>query len=213
MPTNPEAPGGEKSQQPGSERAPSRRSFGPKKELLTEPELKTMVADSISSLAGELAQGKSERLEAYLSFASRFHKYSRANQWLIMLQNPDATRVGSYKKWQDEGYQVAKGQTGIRILAPRFQKTEDKETGEEKRIVIGYYPVSIFDVSSQTTNVPLSSSFPWKATQTVSMSISELQPLLTDLWSKNRRTRVELKVSAKEGAWSQEPDFPRPTVP
>ena len=118
-----------------------------KKQLLTEPELRSMVSDSMTTLAGELAQGKSEHLLTYLDFASRFHHYSRANQWLILMQNPDATRVASYKKWKDEGYQVAKGETGIRILAPRFQKIEDKETGEEKRVVTGFFPVSVFDVT------------------------------------------------------------------
>src|SRR5258706_2080199 len=127
--------------------AGAERSAGSKKQLLTEPEMRSMVSDSLTTLAGELAQGKSEHLLTYLDFASRFHHYSRANQWLILMQNPDATRVASYKKWQDEGYQVAKGETGIRILAPRFQKVEDKESGEEKRVVTGFFPVSVFDVT------------------------------------------------------------------
>src|SRR5258708_17939491 len=89
-----------------------------KKQLLTEPELKSMVSDSLTTLAGELAQGKSEHLLTYLDFASRFHHYSRANQWLILMQNPDATRVASYKKWQRAGYQAAHGPTRISILPP-----------------------------------------------------------------------------------------------
>ncbi len=122
----------------------------PKKALLTEPELKLMLTDSLTALSEELAHGKSERLLTYLEFASRFPHYSRANQSLILLQNPDATRVASYKKWQEEGYQVAKGQTGIRILAPRFQKVQDETTGEETHAVIGFFPVSVFDVSQLT---------------------------------------------------------------
>jgi hypothetical protein len=82
-------------------------------------------------LAEELAQGKSARLQQYLAFAARFHQYSRANQWLILAQMPTATRVASYKKWQDEGYQVARGQTGIRILAPSIRHVPQPDSAPE----------------------------------------------------------------------------------
>jgi len=68
-----------------------------------------MVHDQMEALTSELAQGKSEHLQQYLEFASRFHRYSRANQLLIWLQHPDATHVASYRHWQEQGYQVAKG--------------------------------------------------------------------------------------------------------
>ena len=74
-----------------------------------------MIATSLSQLGAELQAGKSERLLQYLDFAARFHHYSSANHCLIVHHGPDATRVASYKKWQQLGYQVAKGETGIRI--------------------------------------------------------------------------------------------------
>jgi len=134
-------------ERPGSHRPAERR---PAKELLGEQELHGMISTSLSELGQELQAGKSERLLQYLDFASRFHHYSRANQLLISLQRPNATRVASYKKWQEEGYQVAKGETGIRILAPSFKKQTNEETGEEERVVRSFVAVSVFDVSQLT---------------------------------------------------------------
>lgn len=109
-----------------------------------------MVQDQLQTLALELSQGKSERLRQYLDFVSRFHRYSPANQFLIWLQRPGATWVASYRHWQDEGYQVAKGETGIRILAPSVRKRTNTETGEEERVVVGFVAVSVFDVTQLT---------------------------------------------------------------
>lgn len=93
-----------------------------KEPLPDAPTLLTQLNDSLTTLAEELSHGKSERLLNYLAFAARFHQYSRGNQWLIEAQLPTATRVASYTKWQEEGYQVAKGAKGIRILAPSIRK-------------------------------------------------------------------------------------------
>src|SRR5262245_58828582 len=126
------------SHHPRSERRPATQ-------LLGEQELRGMISNSLTELGAELQAGKSERLLQYLDFAARFHHYSRANQFLIVHQRPDATRVASYKKWQEEGYQVAKGETGIRILAPSFKKQTNEETGEEECVVRSFIAVSVFD--------------------------------------------------------------------
>lgn len=105
----------------------------------------------VQQLLQEMGQGQSERLGRYLDFTARFHRYSVHNQILIFLQCPNATFVGGYRKWQDMGYQVAKGQKGIRILAPRPYQVTDKETQETKER-LGFASVSVFDVS-QLVNV------------------------------------------------------------
>src|SRR6266542_1546317 len=83
---------------------------------------KNILDRGIEELLLGLKQGTSQRLENYLAFTARFHRYSVANQMLIYMQRPDATFVAGYKKWQEMGYQVARGQKGIRILAPRPHK-------------------------------------------------------------------------------------------
>jgi antirestriction protein ArdC len=131
------------SPRPTSERRPAKQQLG-------EQELRGMISHSLTELGAELQAGKSERLLQYLDFAARFHYYSRANQFLIVHQRPDATRVASYKKWQELGYQVAKGETGIRILAPTIKKQKDEESDKERRVETGFVAVSVFDVAQLT---------------------------------------------------------------
>ena len=74
----------------------------------------------------------------YLAAARRFHRYSPNNQLLLALQGAQG-HVASYGTWQRipaEGggtCQVAKGQSGLMILAPLTARTVDVDvvTGEE----------------------------------------------------------------------------------
>lgn len=109
------------------------------------------VDGGIRALLSEMQQGKSERLAQYLEFSARFHRYSLYNQMLIYLQCPDATFVAGYRKWQEMGYQVGKGEKGIRILAPRPYRVTDEETHEERETIY-FTTVSVFD-ASQLTNL------------------------------------------------------------
>lgn len=117
----------------------------------TESSLLNQVDGGNRQLLQEMQQGQSERLGRYLEFTARFHKYSVHNQVLIFLQCPHATFVGGYRKWQEMGYQVARGEQGIRILAPRPYKIIDEETAEVRERV-RFVSVAVFDVS-QLANV------------------------------------------------------------
>lgn len=108
--------------------------------------LYTQVDGGIRALLTEMQQGKSERLAQYLEFSARFYRYSIYNQMLIYLQRPNATFVAGYHKWQEMGYQVAKGEKGIRILAPRPYRVTDEETHEERETIY-FTTVSVFDAS------------------------------------------------------------------
>jgi hypothetical protein len=116
---------------PGAEsRAAKGRGFQPRKDYqpaVTTEQLGVMVQSSLHNLTEAMKIGNTERLTSYLAFASRFHRYSRRNQQLIFEQCPEATRVASYQKWREEGFQVRKldkekGEQGIRILVPKFPK-------------------------------------------------------------------------------------------
>lgn len=89
----------------------------------------------------------SEGWAEYLAFASRFHNYSANNLLLILAQFPTASRIASYRKWQELGRQVTKGSKSIGIFAPMVKRREDATTGEERRYVSGFRIVSVFDVS------------------------------------------------------------------
>jgi hypothetical protein len=111
-----------------------------------EAKLLATIESGVGQLIGEMQQGHSERFLAYLSFVSRFHKYSFNNQLLIYLQRPSATRVAGYRAWQRMGYQVAEGQKGIKIFAPHIIERADPESGERERHVY-FVVVSVFDAS------------------------------------------------------------------
>lgn len=59
-----------------------------------------------------------ENIAEYMKFAARFYLYSVKNQMLIKGQNSNSTFVASYAAWQKKGYQVEKGQSGIKIFVP-----------------------------------------------------------------------------------------------
>lgn len=111
-----------------------------------ELKLRLQVDTGIRELLTEMQQGKSDRLQKYFEFSARFHRYSVHNQFLIYFQCPQATFVAGYRKWQEWGYQVSKGEKGIRILAPRLTEKLDPETKEQKQLLY-FAPVSVFDAS------------------------------------------------------------------
>lgn len=117
----------------------------------SEHTLLNQIDGGIRHLLQEMQQGQSGRLAEYLAFSARFHRYSVHNQMLIFLQCPHATFVAGYRKWQELGYQVARGQKGIRILAPRPHRVIDEET-QETREIVHFASVAVFDVS-QLANV------------------------------------------------------------
>ncbi len=105
---------------------------------VTTVELGALVGQSFNSLIEAIKTGNTQHLTSYLAFSSRFHRYSRRNQQLIFEQCPEATRVASYPKWKEEGYQVRymdkkKGEKGISILVPKFPKGYKKPERRQVR--------------------------------------------------------------------------------
>ena len=93
----------------------------------------------------------SETYRDALRFRAEFQtRYSFRNLWLLFIQKPDAAMVAGYRKWQEVGRQVKKGEKSLAILAPLTKK--DKETGEVE--VFGFRSASVFDIS-QTEGEPL----------------------------------------------------------
>ena len=120
----------------------------------------------------------SQKYKDYLKSMSHFHNYSSRNIMLIHQQMPNATRVASYKLWNEKfDRHVKKGEKSLRIFAPIKIKPEkklmekiDPETGapmvdkdgklimEEMTALtsrsIAFKLVPVFDVS-QTYGEPL----------------------------------------------------------
>ena len=112
----------------------------------------------------------SERFIKYLSFSAKFHNYSYNNIILILAQKPEASMVAGFRKWNEMGRFVKKGEKGISILAPNFKKKYEQKldpnnkpikdnNGKEVMVdkgkeLIGFFPTHVFDVS-QTDGDPL----------------------------------------------------------
>ncbi len=114
------------------------------------------------------AAQRSAQFVAYLKVAAKFHHYSPSNIWLILFQNPNASRVAGYNRWKELKRQVRKGEHGIAILAPcgfaAYHTETDEETGKEHKIYENanrFRVVTVFDVA-QTEGEPLPEPLHWR---------------------------------------------------
>jgi antirestriction protein ArdC len=69
---------------------------------------------------------------AWFAKMAAFHRYSPTNAAWILAQAPAATKVASYRTWQQIGRQVRKGETGIMVFHPK-PFWVDPSTGERVR--------------------------------------------------------------------------------
>jgi antirestriction protein ArdC len=114
------------------------------------------------------AAQRSAQFVAYLKVAAKFHQYSALNIWLILFQNPNASRVAGYHRWKELKRQVRKEEHGIAILAPcgfaAYHTETDEETGRERKVYESanrFRLVTVFDVS-QTEGEPLPEPLHWR---------------------------------------------------
>jgi antirestriction protein ArdC len=139
-----------------------------------------------------------EEFKRYLAFAARFHRYSANNSLLILLQRPNATKIAGYKRWQELGRQVRRGEEGMRILAPIFRTVEDQESGEKARILCSFKVVKVFDVS-QADPVPGATPIPEKPRPAALLgSSSAARALARSLARLCKAEGLELRESGEE---------------
>ncbi|MBC6451354.1 ImmA/IrrE family metallo-endopeptidase [Actinokineospora sp. HBU206404] len=91
-------------------------------------------------------------------------RYSLSNLLMILAQNPHATDVRPLREWNRHGRHVRKGEHGIRIWAPRFQRSpatagpqpdrDGDRVDDHVRRLAGFILVSVFDIA-QTDGDPL----------------------------------------------------------
>ncbi|WP_161980560.1 PBECR4 domain-containing protein [Streptococcus sp. S784/96/1] len=125
-----------------------------------------LASNDTKGLSEHLRQGmrqylNSDQYKTFLTAMSKFYNYSPQNIALILAQNPEATVIASYQKWQkDFGRQVQKGEKGLKIRVPMTFTLKD-ENGQPKlddkgqEIVVTRFKLgTVFDVS-QTQGKPL----------------------------------------------------------
>lgn len=116
-------------------------------------ELNEQVEAALAELSDQLAQGHTQTYLDMLSWYAKLWRYSFWNTVLIQWQRPNATIVAGYKRWQELGFTVRRGEKGIAIRAPWLRKDTDQETGEIRERLIGYLATYVFDIS-QTVEYP-----------------------------------------------------------
>ena len=104
------------------------------KELSKRPnDLYRFVKDSLVDLAKSTENAKaSEQVKAYLRFVARFHKYSWNNSFLILAQNPNATKVRGMKQWNKDFSRFVKASVQCSKCRTYFTNKElEQQTGQE----------------------------------------------------------------------------------
>lgn len=89
-----------------------------RRELTEQERAQRREADRQRSIEAVEALRTSAGWQAWLKTRRHFHKYSLANQLMIAMQCPEATRVGGFRAWLKLGYCVRKGERAIRIWVP-----------------------------------------------------------------------------------------------
>jgi len=125
----------------------------------TLDQLHTQLTDGILALHDPAAW------QNWLQLASRFPRYSFANQILILQQDPHATAVCGYRAFQALGRQVRRGEKAIKVLAPITKRVpredahghpilDDHGQPSYRTLMVATKAVSVFDVR-QTDGPPL----------------------------------------------------------
>jgi antirestriction protein ArdC len=93
----------------------------------------------------------SENFAAYLRMMANLHQYSFGNVLLIYTQCPSASMVAGYRRWQELGRQVRRGEKGITILVPLKHHIKPEEVEDEREarwIIRGFGVGTVFDVAA-----------------------------------------------------------------
>ncbi len=132
----------------------------------SKPSIEDRRAEVQAKLEAELKRiVDSGEYAAWFTKMAAFHRYSPTNAAWILAQAPEATKVASYRTWQQVGRQVRKGETGIMVFHPKPYWV-DPTSGERVRPPrdpakrarleqrIGFGVGHVFDVA-QTDGEPL----------------------------------------------------------
>lgn len=131
-----------------------------------------VLTDQLNKSISEYKKSPEEHIKL-LRYLTQFKNYSIRNTMLIAGQYEGAYGVKSYKEFQNDGYQVRKGQKAIKIMAPKIEKLYKTEKGTylpvryakadtkekikagkipTKSDITGFLVVPVFDITQ--TNAP-----------------------------------------------------------
>jgi hypothetical protein len=106
--------------------------------------------DGVDAIVGSDGFGR------YLAVMSRFHHYSFGNITLIHVQRPEATHVAGYRRWQELGRQVRRGEQGVKILVPHRTKLQSEDEADEQAVIRSFGVGTVFDGLSRGSDSQIS---------------------------------------------------------
>jgi N-terminal domain of anti-restriction factor ArdC/IrrE N-terminal-like domain len=104
--------------------------------------------------AGVARLTSSPRWQRHLAFQAAFSQYSFGNVMLIASQRPDATQVAGYATWRTLGRVVRRGESAIWILAPVHRSLDGRREEPDRRGVVGFRRVAVFDIAQTEGDDP-----------------------------------------------------------
>jgi antirestriction protein ArdC len=111
--------------------------------------LQQQLAERVASIT------TSDEWMAWIKFSRTMHRNrSINNQFLIWMQDPDATWCLGFRAWQGQKRWVRKGEKGIRIWAPVTQKA-DADAEDDTRTIAGFRLVTVFDIRQTDGHNPI----------------------------------------------------------
>lgn len=113
-----------------------------------KPKTVRWVEEGYNALFVELQAGHTEHFTDYLAFMARFHRYTTANQLLILHQRPEATFVAGRKKWEQWKNPIRQEQyyKGIAIWYPRHTTIENDD-GTKVQVSSGFGTSFVYDIA------------------------------------------------------------------
>ncbi|MBI5707592.1 MAG: DUF1738 domain-containing protein [Armatimonadetes bacterium] len=115
-----------------------------------DDKVQRLAKSALQRLTTDLAGGQSQALSDYLKTMSRFHKYSWFNCLLIWGAKPEAKFIAGYRKWEEFGRHVRRGEKGICIVAPIARKGAKADSHAEDGSILqtkGFIGVHVWDIS------------------------------------------------------------------
>ena len=137
-------------QQPQKEpaRKPEPQKGKPKKQWwqLREEKQRKEAYATLDKKFGEFSEGRGD-MKAYLDVQSRFPFHSARNALLIGEQCPDAVRVGGYKEWHSQGFEILEDEKRLPIVILEPGKAYRREDGSVGQ---NFYAKEVYDISQTT---------------------------------------------------------------
>lgn len=116
---------------------------------VTNKEITKQTLITVKELIKDVQGMTREEFQKTLDTMAQFHQYSLFNQFLLMFAR--ASQVAGFRKWQQLGRNVKKGEKAIWILAPYFKKVTTEGQGDEEeqteKVISGFFSVPVFDIA------------------------------------------------------------------